>query len=273
MRKKFFIFGIICLSLLSTLSLTASAATTPTIDTNSGYFLLSLSTTPHLTSSNSSGVGYAIYNDIVQQGSATDDNQYNNWCLQSLIVKYDTSSTSTSYGDYSYVPLSVSEYMNIPSIDGSVYTYPNMALLNASDWWQFSFSGAYSHCRAAISIDNYRNLVVLYNSNFFQSYDDFLTHYNAQDIHDKTSFIGLLYLKTFNPDHDGGSYHDGYSHGYTDGYEAGTLESTTPLGLLFSGVNSILDINLFGTISLGTIVYAFLGIGFLFMVIKMFSKG
>lgn len=221
MRKKLFISAIICLSLLSALALTASAATTPIIGTDAGYFLLSLSSTLHQVSSNASGVGYAIYNDIVQQGSATNDNQYNNWCLQSLIVNYDTSSGSTSYGDYSYVPLSVSEYMNIPSVDGSVYTYPNMALINASDWWQFSFSGAYSHCRAAVSIDNYRNLVVLYNSNFFQSYDDFLTHYNSQDIHDKTSFIGLLYLKALNPDHDGESYNVGYNHGYTNGYDAG----------------------------------------------------
>ena len=272
MRNKLVIAFIVCLSLLSALALTASA-TTPIIGTSSGYFLLSLSSTPHLTSNNASGVGYAIYNDIVQQGNITSENQYNNWCLQSLIVNYDSSSGSTSYGNYSYVPLSVSEYMNIPRIDGTVYTYSNIALLSASKWWQFSFTGAYMHCRAAVSIDNNRNLVVLYNSNFFQNYSDFLTHYNSQDIHDKTSFIGLLYLKAANPDYDSGSYNNGYNDGYTVGYDNGLNESTTPLGVLFSGVNSILDIDLFGPISLGTIVYAFLGLGFLFIVIKMFSKG
>ena len=146
--------------------------------------------------------------------------------------------------------------------------------------YNFAFDGVFYHCRFAISLSNDgKDLTMLYNRSFYSSAEAFLGAYNNQTdfgkLNDNDTGIILIHVKNpaleTNIGYQDG-YNAGYDIGYNAGFDAGSDSSNSPIGILFSGVNSVLSIKLFGDVTLGLIVYSALGLGALFVVMKMFSK-
>lgn len=276
-HKILTIFTIFVLA-VTILSVTASADTI--LNYQRGYFNLDLSNTPHTSGKsivNAKGVPYAIYNGVVPDGMTTSAREYAGIALYTVYIKYNASKGTTSYDTYTYAPVTVSNYMAVPeeitdTNGDTIYRTPLAVLLADSVWWNFSFTGAYSHSRFAVSIDNNANLVVAINPAFYATYDIFLGAYNNQDDSVPQNFVGRLSCYATNPLTDNNtSYDKGYSDGYSVGKTDGQNSAVTPIGTLFGGINSILSVRLFGDITLGFIVYAMLGISALLIFAKFFK--
>lgn len=70
-------------------------------------------------------------------------------------------------------------------------------------------------------------------------------------------------------------YNDGKDVGYNQGYNAGLAEGTPTSALagIVSGVSNILQIPLFGNFTLGSFISIIIGIGLLFLFLKIFAGG
>lgn len=70
-------------------------------------------------------------------------------------------------------------------------------------------------------------------------------------------------------------YNDGKDVGYNQGYNAGLAEGTPTSALagIVSGVSNILQIPLFGDFTLGAFIGIIIGIGLLFLFLKIFAGG
>lgn len=70
-------------------------------------------------------------------------------------------------------------------------------------------------------------------------------------------------------------YNDGKNVGYNQGYNAGLAEGTPTSALagIVSGVSNILQIPLFGDFTLGSFIAIIIGIGLLFLFLKIFAGG
>ena len=70
-------------------------------------------------------------------------------------------------------------------------------------------------------------------------------------------------------------YNDGNNVGYNQGYNAGLAEGTPTSALagIVSGVSDILQIPLFGDFTLGSFIAIIIGIGLLFLFLKIFAGG
>lgn len=278
--KKILIVLFCCTIIFSMTSLAvfADSSNTAVVNYDTGYFRLDLSETPHLTDiNNGSGTPYAIYNNIIDSTDQTQAKVMHSLALYTRYAVYNetTGVTSIPENGHVYCPVAPSSYMSAPSVSTNesgetVYTFPFGIMLTQSDWWYFKFDGAYKHCRYAISVDNNKNLVVLYNSRFYSSYSAFLGAYNNQT--NVETSIGKVSVFDDNKYYQSGKgYEEGYDTGYNVGFQAGRDGAVTPVGLLFNGVNSILSVRLFGDVTLGLIVYSALGLGALFVVLKMFK--
>lgn len=278
MKTKILVIFSMLLLAVTVFSLTASADTI--LNYNRGYFNLDLSNTPHISGSsivNAKGVPYAIYNGVVPDSMTSSEREYAGIALYTVYIKYNATQGTTFYDTYTYAPVTVSNYMSVPeqSTDSSgntIYRTPLAVLLSDSVWWNFSFNGAYSHSRFAVSIDNNSNLVVMINPSFYASYDIFLGAYNNQDDYAPQNFVGRLSCYATNPLTDNNtSYDKGYSDGYSVGKVDGQNNAVSPIGTLFGGVNSILSVRLFGDVTLGLILYAMLGLSALLIFAKLFK--
>lgn len=266
------IFGV------TSLAVFAESSETSVVNYDTGYFRLDLSETPHLTGiKNGSGTPYAIYNDIIDTTDRNENKVMHSLALYTRYAVYNETTGVTSIPENGHVfcPVAPSSYMSAPSVSTNesgqtVYIFPFGIMLTQSDWWYFKFDGAYKHCRYAISVDNNKNLIVLYNSRFYNSYSAFLGAYNNQT--NVETSIGKVSVFSDNKYYQSGKgYEDGYDTGYNVGFQAGRDAAVTPVGLLFNGVNSVLSVRLFGDVTLGLILYSTLGLGALFVVLKMFK--
>ena len=278
-KSRLLVVSLTLLLLLSCVTLCVSADTiagSGVYDTRQGYFPLKLNSMTGTRASNASGTPYCIYNNVVPTGAQTTTREYHAFTLQTVVVTYNATTGNTSYPTYVYVPVSIDSYMQYPSVTTengeTIYRFPMAVLLQDSAWWSFKFEDKYQHCRFAVSIDNNKNLVVLYNPSFFSSYDVFLNSYYNQATGNLNSYMGMLYCYMANPDYNSGSYDNGYNAGYTVGYDSGKDAVQSPLGILFSGINGILSVQLFGNITMGTILYFALGLGSLFVILHFFKK-
>ena len=280
-KKRRFALVVLCTLVVLSFALSLSASADTIMRYKDGYFRLDLTNTPHISGAsikNALGVPYAIYNNIVPSGNHSEAREYKGISLYTVYIKYNATAGSTSYDTYTFAPVTVSSYMAVPEQytdenGNTIYRTPLAVLLADTVWWNFKFDGAYTHSRFAVSIDNNANLVVLINPAFYASYDIFLGAYNNQDDRKPQNFIGWLSCYAENPlINNNTSYDKGYSDGYSVGQEDGRNTAVSPIGILFSGVNSVLDIKLFGDVTLGLIVYSALGLGALFIVMKMFNK-
>lgn len=278
--KKILIVLFCCTIIFSMTSLIvfADSSNTSVVNYSTGYFRLDLSETPHLADvKNGSGVSYAIYNNIIDSTDQTQAEVMHSLALYTRYAVYNATTGVTSIPDNGHVwcPVAPSSFMSVPSVvtndnGETVYTFPFGIMLSQADWWYFKFDGAYQHCRYAISVDNNKNLIVLYNSRFYSTYSAFLGAYNNQTSLDAA--IGKVSIFDHNKYYQSGKgYEEGYDTGYNVGFQAGRDGAVTPVGLLFNGVNSILSVRLFGDVTLGLIVYGALGLGALFVVLKMFK--
>lgn len=278
--KKILIVLFCCTIIFSMTSLAvfAESSDTAVVNYDTGYFRLDLSETPHLTDiKNGSGTPYAIYNNVIDTTDRNENKVMHSLALYTRYAVYNevTGETSIPESGHVFCPVAPSSYMAVPSVvtnnsDQNVYTFPFGIMITQSDWWYFSFNGAYKHCRYAISVDNNKNLVVLYNTQFYSTYTAFLGAYNNQT--SLVNSIGKISVFDQNKYYQSGKgYEEGYDIGYNVGFQAGRDGAVTPVGLLFNGVNSILSVRLFGDVTLGLIVYSALGLGALFVVLKMFK--
>ena len=291
-KKKRFVL-VVCTTLVVlsfALSLSASAYS---VDSADGWFKLDLTNAQYATATNTVGTPYLRFTNVFVPHIATPENTTE--LLEIVLMsKYSEWNEVEETGGplyYTYAPVTVSSYMKLPehSADVPVMYFPSAVVVptaeaeNAgvsSDMYEynFKFNGTYMHCRFAISVSNDgKDLTMLYNPSFYPTAEAFLGAYNNQTdfggFHDSDTGIILIHVK--NPaldlDYNDG-YNAGYSSGYNVGFDAGTDSANTPIGILFGGVNSVLSVKLFGDVTLGLIVYSALGLGALFVVMKMFSK-
>lgn len=270
------VLSILCLSV---------SANTPELDNSRNYIKMRIDPSRFSGSgTNRHGVPYGYYNiDSYELPSQTQSDASNTlYVLMTRYIGWKEPTTVTL--TYSYAPVALNEiYSKVPYTNNDGYLISPMALSlpeskvfvyepNDSDPSKpgsyvddFSFS-SYGLCRFAVCIRGSR-LYVWYNPGYFTSWQQFADIYNGQEAY--APDMGLIYVFTHDPpDPDSNAYQLGYEAGFDDG----VTNTQTPLGILFGGVNRILNISLFGDITLGTIVYVFLGLGALFVVLKMFAK-
>lgn len=288
-------FAIVVCTILVVLSFALSlSASAYSVDPADGWFKLDLTNASYLTGTNTVGTPYLRFKNVFTPNIVTPQSTTELYEVV-LMSKYSEWNEVDGTGGplyYTYAPVTVSSYMKLPehSEDAPVMYFPSAVVVptaeaqNAgvsSDMYEYNFKfngGIYAHCRFAISVStDGKDLTMLYNPAFFSTAEAFLGAYNNQTnfgkFQDNEMAIILLHAKNPGLDLD---YNDGYNKGYSDGYnvgfDTGSDSVNTPIGILFGGVNSVLSVKLFGDVTLGLIVYAALGLGALFVVMKMFSK-
>lgn len=293
MNKKRRFVLVVCTTLVVlsfALSLSASAYS---VDPADGWFKLDLTNASYLTGTNTVGTPYLRFKNVFAPHIVTPQSTTELYEVV-LMSKYQKWNEVEDTGEplyYTYAPVTLSSYMKYPEHDADtpVVYFPSAVVIPtaeaesagvSSDMYEynFHFNNIFRHCRFAISVStDGKDLTMLYNPAFFSTAEGFLGAYNNQTrfgkFQDNEMAIILLHAK--NPaldlDYNDG-YNAGYSSGYNVGFDAGSDSVNTPIGILFGGVNSVLSVKLFGDVTLGLIVYAALGLGALFVVMKMFSK-
>lgn len=291
-KKKRFVLVVFCtLVVLSfALSLSASAYS---VDPADGWFKLDLTNASYLTGTNTAGTPYLRFTNVFTPHIVTPQSTTELYEVV-LMSKYQQWNTDNNTGEplyYTYAPVTVSSYMQLPIYtgQGNLIQFPSAVVVPTAEAesagvessfyeYNFKFIGPYEHCRFAISVStDGKDLTILYNPAFFPTAEGFLGAYNNQTnfgkFQDNEMAIILLHAKNPSLDLDyNDGYNSGYDKGYNAGFDAGSDSVNTPIGILFGGVNSVLSVKLFGDVTLGLIVYAALGLGALFVVMKMFSK-
>lgn len=272
------IFSVLCLSV---------SASEPSLDNTRNYIKMRID--PSLFSGsgiNSQGVPYGYYNlnAFVEVPHQTQSDASNTlYMLMTHYIGWKEPTTQSLY--YSYAPVALNEiYSKVPYTNSDGYLISPMAIAlpeskvfiyqppepnsdsNVGTYVDTHSFSSYGLCRFAVCVRGSR-LYVWYNPGYFSSWQEFADIYNGQEAY--APDMGLIYVFTHDPPNPDS---DAYQAGYDTGFDDGVSNTQTPLGVLFGGVNRILNINLFGDITLGTIVYVFLGLGALFVVLKMFAK-
>lgn len=293
MNKKRRFVLVVCITLVVLLFALSLSTSAYSVDSADGWFKLDLTNTSYLTGTNTVGTPYLRFTNVFTPHIVTPENttELLEVVLMSKYSAWDLQHETGEFLYYTYAPVTVSCYMKLPefSSTGPIIYFPSAIVLPtaeaehagvSSDWYEYNFSfiDKYVHCRFAISVStDGKDLTMLYNPAFYSTAEAFLGAYNNQTdfggFHDSDTGIILIHVK--NPaldlDYNDG-YNAGYSSGYNVGFDAGSDSVNTPIGILFGGVNSVLSVKLFGDITLGLIVYSALGLGALFVVMKMFSK-
>lgn len=264
----FYFISLICLFVFSIQSCsnknTAKAETT-TVNTYYSFYI------PYTQNLKSRRVDYTAMLGTVQV-----DESGNLVSFVTYTVESRTVGTETFYTHKPYVNNIVYD-----SETGRYLTYTEMAFVNEDNHpvvvsANISLYGNMLPYTADYGIISaYNNLIVVayYNSDAVEIFRVVYTLGYFEFVGYNYRFTPLILKVQGSGDNYNLGYYDGYNEGKRVGFEEGAAAELSPIRVIANGVNSLLDIKIFGNVSLSTVLSISFGCIMLGLVIKIFLGG